>query len=50
MVVKRVLMLLLYFIVTEMKEDTVNFNAIFIYMVEIENLYASRNDMLISIF
>ena len=27
-----------------MKEDTVNFNAM--YMVEIENLYASRNDML----
>ena len=50
MVVKRVLMLLFHFIVTEMKEDTVNSNAIYIYMVEIENLYASRNDMLISIF
>ena len=32
-VVKRVLMLLFYFIVTEMKEDTVNSNAM--YMVEI---------------
>ena len=31
-----------------MKEDTVIFNAM--YMVEIENLYASRNDMLMSIF
>ena len=31
-----------------MKKDTVNPNAIFV--VEIENLYASRNDMLISIF
>ena len=31
-----------------MKEDTVNSNAM--YMVEIKNLYASRNDMLISIF
>ena len=41
-------MLLFHFIVTEMKEDTVNSNAM--YMVEIENLYASRNDMLISIF
>ena len=50
MVVKRVLMLLFHFIVTEMKEDTVNSNAIYIYMVEIDNLYASRNDMLISIF
>ena len=47
-VVKGVLMLLYHFIMTEMKEDTVNSNAI--YMVEIENLYASRNDMLISIF
>ena len=46
--VKRVLMLLFHFIVTEMKEDTVNFNAV--YKVEIENLYASRNYMLISIF
>ena len=42
------LMLLFHFIVTVRKEDTVNVNAI--YMVEIENLYASRNDMLISIF
>ena len=40
-------MLLFHFIVTEMEEDTVNSNAM--YMVEIENLYASRNDMLISI-
>ena len=40
--------LLFHFIVTEMKEDTVNSNAM--YMVEIENLYVSRNDMLISIF
>ena len=38
----------MHFILTEMKEDTVNSNAM--YMVEIENLYASRNDMLISIF
>ena len=30
-----------HFIVTEMKEDTVNSNAN--YMVEIENMYASRN-------
>ena len=37
-----------HFIVTELKEDTVNSNAM--YMVEIENLYASRNDMLKSIF
>ena len=42
------LILLFHFIVTEMKEDTVNSNAL--YMVEIENLYVSRNDMLISIF
>ena len=48
MVVKRVLMLLFHFIVTEMKEDTVNYDAM--YMVEIENLYASRNVVLISIF
>ena len=48
MVVKLVLMLLFHFIATEMKEDTVNSNAM--YMVEIENLYVSRNDMLISIF
>ena len=41
-------MLLFHFIVTEMNEDTVNYNAK--YMVEIEKLYASRNDMLISIF
>ena len=33
---------------TEMKKDTVNSNAL--YMVDIENMYASRNDMLISIF
>ena len=38
-------MLLFHFIAIEMKEDTVNSNAM--YMVEIENLYASRNDMLI---
>ena len=31
-----------------MKEDTVNSNAM--YMVDIENLYASRHDMLMSIF
>ena len=31
-----------------MKEDTVNSNTM--YIVEIENLYASRNYMLISIF
>ena len=31
-----------------MKEDTVNSNAM--YFVDIENLYASRNDMLMSIF
>ena len=30
-----------YFIVTELKEETVNSNAM--YMVKIENLYASRN-------
>ena len=48
MVVKLVLMLLFHFIATEMKKDTVNSNAM--YMVEIENLYVSRNDMLISIF
>ena len=48
MVVKRVLILLFHFIVTKMKEDTVNFNAV--YKVEIENLYARRNYMLISIF
>ena len=30
------------------ERETVNSNAM--YMVEIENLYASRNDMLISIF
>ena len=48
MVVKLVLMLLFNFIVTEMKEDTVNSNVM--YMVEIENLYSSRYDMLIRIF
>ena len=42
------LILLFHFIVTEMKEDTVNSNAM--YMVEIENVYVSRNDMLKSIF
>ena len=31
-----------------MKEDSVNSNAM--YMVDIESLYASRNDMLMSIF
>ena len=31
-----------------MRVDTVNSNVM--YMVEIENLYASRNDMLISLF
>ena len=45
MVVKLVfLYLLFHFIVTEMNEDTVNSNAM--NMVEIENLYASRNDIL----
>ena len=48
MVVNLFFILLFHFIVTEMKEDTVNSNAM--YMVEIENLYVSRNDMLISIF
>ena len=41
-------MLLFHSIATEMIEDTVNSNAM--YMVEIENLYVSENDMLISIF
>ena len=41
-------MMLFHFFVTEMKEDTVNSNAI--YMVDIENLYASRNDMLKAYF
>ena len=41
-------MLFFHLIVTEMKEDTINSNAM--YMIEIENMYASRNDMLISIF
>ena len=31
-----------------MEEDTVNSNVM--YMVDIENLYDSRNDMLMSIF
>ena len=48
MVVKLVSIAVISFIVTEMKEDTVNSNAM--YMVEIENLYASRNDMFKSIF
>ena len=48
MLAKLVLMLLFYFIVTEVKEDTVNSNAM--YMVDMDNLYTSRNDMLISIF
>ena len=48
MVVKLFLIPLFHFIVTEMKEDTVNSNAM--YMVEIENLYVRRNDMLIRIF
>ena len=48
LIVKLVLMLLFHFIVTEMKEDTVTSNAM--YMVEMENLYASRNNMLIIIF
>ena len=48
MVVKLVLMLLFHFIATEMIEDTVNSNAM--YMFEIENLYVSRNDIPISIF
>ena len=37
-------MLLFHFIATEMKKDTVNSNAM--YVVEIENLYVSRNHML----
>ena len=41
-------MLLFHFIATEMIDDTVNSNAM--YMVEIENQYVSGNDMLISIF
>ena len=41
-------MLLFHFTVIEMEEDNFNSNAK--YMVEIENLYASINDMLISIF
>ena len=48
MVVKLVFNAVISFIAEEMKEDTVNSNAM--YMVEIENLYISRNDMLISIF
>ena len=48
MVVNLFLLLLFHFIVTEMKEDAVNSNAM--HMVEKKNLYASRNDMLISIF
>ena len=48
MVVKLVFNAVISFIVTEMKEDIINSNAM--YMVEIENMYASRNDMLISIF
>ena len=48
MVVKLVSIAVIYFIVTEMIGDTVNSNAM--YMVEIENLYARRNDMLKSIF
>ena len=49
MVVKLVFIAVFFhFIVTEMKEDTVNSYAM--YMVGIENLYASRNDMLMSIF
>ena len=35
----------IYFIVTEMNKDTVNSNAM--YMVDMDNLYTSRNDMLI---
>ena len=42
MVVKLVFNAVISFIKTEMKEDTVNSNAM--YMVEIENMYASRND------
>ena len=38
-------MLLFHFIATEMIEDTVNSNAM--YIIEIENLYVSENDMLI---
>ena len=41
------LSLLFHFIVTEMKKDTANANAMLI--VEIENMHATRNDMLISI-
>ena len=48
MVVKLVSIDVFYFFVTERKEDTVNSHAK--YMVEIENLYASRNDMLKNIF
>ena len=48
MVVTLFLMLIFHFIVTEMKEYTVNSNAM--YMVKIGNLYASRDDMRMSIF
>ena len=48
MVVKLVFITVIHFIVIEMKEDTVTSNAM--YMVDIENLYVSRNDMLMSIF
>ena len=41
-------MLLFHFIATEMKEDTVNSNAM--YVVEIENLYVIRNDLLIKAY
>ena len=37
-----------HFIVPEMKEDTVDSNAM--YMIEIGNPYASKNDVLKSIF
>ena len=48
MVVKLVFNAVISFHCDKLKEDTVNSNAM--YMVEIENLYVSRNDMLISIF
>ena len=48
MVVNLVSKAVISFHCDRMKEDTVNSNAT--YMVEIENLYASRNDLLKSIF
>ena len=49
MEVKRVFNAVISFHCDRDEKDSVNSNAN-IYMVEIENMYASRNDMLISIF